>query len=186
MNYLKDITSKIIKVQKILILLIIIVFFSSCNNKKNDEKGQFATFADFQSDSAETTNNNVSSQQLEDNKKNNNCKDSDKLDWFAGYLLNPDMDYAHFSVQGYDKTNTILQKEEEYLKYKQVKEYFIDHNGNFDYEYFHRTYLEAKKTFDVFISGEIQDKYMRKYKGTKYNPNAEEVVNPSIEVEVVE
>ena len=108
----------------------------------------------------------------------------DKLDWFAAVTLNPDKDYAHFSVAGYDERNTIMQNPEQYKKNKSVQRIFTDESGNFNEEAFKQKYDQALSTYNTFISGDIQDKYMRKYKGTIYNPNAEEIENPSIKVEV--
>ena len=110
----------------------------------------------------------------------------DTLDWFAAVTLNPDMDYAHFSVQGYDDTNTIMLTPDKYKKSSQVQEIFSDANGKFNDELFNQKYNEALKTYNVFISGDIQGKYFRKYSGTIYNPNAQKVVNPSLRVKMVD
>jgi len=110
----------------------------------------------------------------------------DKLDWFAAVTLNPDKDYAHFSVAGYDERNTIMQNPEQYKKNKSVQRIFTDESGNFNEEAFKQKYNQALSTYNTFISGDIQDKYFREYSGTIYNPNAKKIVQPSVKVTMVD
>ena len=110
----------------------------------------------------------------------------DKLDWFAAVTLNPDKDYANFSIAGYDDRNTIMKSPEEYKKNNFVQDLFTDESGNFNDQVFNQKYNEALKTYNTFISGDIQDKYFREYTGTIYNPNAKKVVNPSLKVTMVD
>lgn len=110
----------------------------------------------------------------------------DKLDWFAAVTLNPDKDYANFSIAGYDSRNTIMKSPEEYKKNSFVQKLFTDESGNFNNQAFDQRYNEALKTYNTFISGDIQDKYFREYTGTIYNPNAKKIVNPSLKVTMVD
>ena len=108
------------------------------------------------------------------------------LDWFAGVILNPDLDYAHYNAQGFDDTNTIMRTPDQYKKMDRVQKIFTDKDGKFNDSLFNQKYNEALKTFNTFISGDIQDKYFRQYTGTIYNPSAEKVVVPSLRITMVD
>ena len=181
-NYKKNISS-INLISNIFILLLIIIGFSACVKNTNVPEESFEITTN-SSSNGETTDNNVPLQQTANNQDNTNSKSSGKLDWFAAYMLNPDKDYAHFFIAGYNERNTVMYAPEKYKKNKTVQKMFTDNTGKFDEELFQQKYKEAYETYKVFMSGDIQDKYMRKYKGTIYNPNAEEIENPSIKVEV--
>ena len=94
-----------------------------------------------------------------------------KLDWFSAVMFNPGKDYAHFTMAGYDDTNVKM---------------FTYESGNFNDKAFNAKYTEALHTFNEFISGNTQNKYFRAYEGTIRNPYAEKVVNPTIEISMID
>ena len=73
----------------------------------------------------------------------------DKLDWFASVTLNPDKDYAHFSIAGYDDRNTIMKSPEEYKKNNFVQNLFTDESGNFNKKVWSINMKNLKITFSL-------------------------------------
>lgn len=109
-----------------------------------------------------------------------------KLDWFSAVMFNPGKDYAHFTMAGYDDTNVKMFTPEEYKKAPSFQKMFTDESGNFNDKAFNAKYTEALHTFNEFISGNTQNKYFRAYEGTIRNPYAEKVVNPTIEISMID
>ena len=73
----------------------------------------------------------------------------DKLDWFAAVTLNPDKDYANFSIAGYDDRNTIMKSPEEYKKNKATsRSLYFTLNENQSLKEYKTKYEDLNKSFN--------------------------------------
>ena len=93
----------------------------------------------------------------------------DKLDWFAAVTLNPDKDYAHFSIAGYDDRNTIMKSPEEYKKNKRLSFWLLRNESQFN----------EPKFYDGFLANFTEYGYTADSSGV-YEPLLDEEGKPKI------
>lgn len=82
-------------------------------------------------------------------------------DWFATILYNPDKDFKNFQEAGLDAANTGLKDRESYKDIQAVQDQFKDAEGNFDEKLYNQFYDSAVRTYNTFVQGNIEDKFLR-------------------------
>lgn len=109
-------------------------------------------------------------------------KENDKLDWFAGYMLNPELDYIDFQVMGHDASNTFIQTADKYKSNEKVQEIFKDDKGAFDEKKFDNYYKTALATYNEFVTGNKSKQNLRAYSGTYFNSDAKVKKAPTMSI----